>query len=156
MTSHWTLRIHPELIMLLVYGDLTRATAYFLFAVVSQARGTVRTEAAVCQSSGFLIQYGTETSGESTLEVIQCVHSINRPRLCRSCNCYALCLAGFPPSDTRHIGRTLPISLLYLHWRLPHTEPDGWPSFCPFRASLIDPREQSARCRYVPSGIDWR
>jgi hypothetical protein len=44
MMSHCILLIKSRLIMLLVYGDLTRATAYFVFAVVSQARGNVRTE----------------------------------------------------------------------------------------------------------------
>jgi hypothetical protein len=53
-----------RLIMLLIYGDFMRATWYFVFAVVSLAQGTVRTESSFCQSSGFLIQYGKETSGE--------------------------------------------------------------------------------------------
>jgi G protein-coupled receptor GPR1 len=50
--------------MLLIYGDLTRSTWLFLFAVISIARGRVYTHSAFCQASGFLVQYGTETSGE--------------------------------------------------------------------------------------------
>lgn len=56
--------IMQRLIMLLVYGDLTWTTWYFVFAVYSLARGTVRTAPIFCQTSGFFIQYGAETSGE--------------------------------------------------------------------------------------------
>jgi G protein-coupled receptor GPR1 len=51
--------------MLLIYGDLTVTTWYFVFAVYSIARGTVKTQSRFCQSSGFMIQYGAETSGKS-------------------------------------------------------------------------------------------
>ncbi|KAA8627531.1 plasma membrane G-protein coupled receptor [Pyrenophora tritici-repentis] len=57
-------RFRHRLIMLLVYGDLMRASWFFIAAVVMLVHGTVRTESAFCQSSGFLIQYGTETSGK--------------------------------------------------------------------------------------------
>lgn len=50
--------------MLLVYGDLTRSIGYFVFAVYSLARGTVKSESNFCQASGWFIQYGAETSGE--------------------------------------------------------------------------------------------
>jgi G protein-coupled receptor GPR1 len=65
--SHWTLLIASRLIMLLLDGDLTRATAYFVFAVASQAQEAVRTKTAFCQLSGLFIKYGTETSGKSTI-----------------------------------------------------------------------------------------
>jgi G protein-coupled receptor GPR1 len=50
--------------MMLVFGDLIRTSWFFVAAVVMLARGTVKTSSSFCQSSGFLIQYGTETSGE--------------------------------------------------------------------------------------------
>lgn len=53
-----------RLIMLLLYGDLTRATWYFIFAAVSLGQGTTETRSTFCQSSGFLMQYGETTSGE--------------------------------------------------------------------------------------------
>jgi len=49
--------------MLLVYGDLMRGSWFFIAAVVMLINGTVRTESAFCQASGFFIQYGAETSG---------------------------------------------------------------------------------------------
>jgi G protein-coupled receptor GPR1 len=49
--------------MLLIYGDLMRASWLFIFAIVSIARGTVTTYSSFCQASGFLVQYGMETSG---------------------------------------------------------------------------------------------
>ncbi|KAF2829267.1 hypothetical protein CC86DRAFT_403913 [Ophiobolus disseminans] len=62
-----------RLIMLLVYGDLTRSVWYFVFAVFSLARGTVKTETNFCQASGFFIQYGAETSDYAVL--VMAVHS---------------------------------------------------------------------------------
>jgi putative hemolysin len=53
-----------RLIMVLLYGNLMKATWYFIFAVVSMARGMINTESSFCQASGFLVQYGTETSGQ--------------------------------------------------------------------------------------------
>jgi len=50
--------------MLLVYGDLIKATSLFLLALVSLTRGTLRTESPVCQAGGFFLQFGTETAGE--------------------------------------------------------------------------------------------
>lgn len=50
--------------MLLIYGDVMRSAWYFIFSAYSLANGTVATDTAFCQSSGFLVQYGTETSGE--------------------------------------------------------------------------------------------
>jgi hypothetical protein len=55
--------VRQSLIMLLVWGDLTRNVWYFTFAVYSLARGTVKSESRFCQASGFFIQYGAETSG---------------------------------------------------------------------------------------------
>ena len=49
--------------MILIYGDLMRGAWLFVFAIISLARGTVRTGSAFCQVSGFLVQYGTQTSG---------------------------------------------------------------------------------------------
>jgi G protein-coupled receptor GPR1 len=53
-----------RLIMLLLYGDLTRATWYLVFAAVSLGQGTVKTKSSFCQGSGFFMQYGETTSGE--------------------------------------------------------------------------------------------
>ncbi|CAO2654850.1 Nn.00g115830.m01.CDS01 [Neocucurbitaria sp. VM-36] len=62
-------RFRHRLIMLLVYGDLMRATWFFVFAVITLSRGAVRTQSSFCQSSGFLIQYGTETSDYAVLVI---------------------------------------------------------------------------------------
>jgi G protein-coupled receptor GPR1 len=51
--------------MLLIYGDVMKASWLFLFAVVSLGQGTVHTRSSFCQASGFLVQYGTETSGRT-------------------------------------------------------------------------------------------
>lgn len=56
--------------MLLIYGDLTRATWYFIFAIASFRGGAILTQSPFCQASGFLIQYGTETSGLKSTENI--------------------------------------------------------------------------------------
>jgi hypothetical protein len=53
-----------RLIVLLLYGDLVRATWYLIFTSVSLGRGTVKSASSFCQSSGFLMQYGETTSGE--------------------------------------------------------------------------------------------
>jgi hypothetical protein len=50
--------------MLLIYGDVMRSLWYFVFAIYAIVRGTLKTESRLCQASGFLIQYGTETSGQ--------------------------------------------------------------------------------------------
>ena len=52
-----------RLIVLLIYGDLTRATWYFILAVASFQGEAIPTQSPFCQASGFLIQYRTETSG---------------------------------------------------------------------------------------------
>jgi hypothetical protein len=51
--------------MLLVYGDVTRSVWYFVFSIYTSVRGAVASESKLCQTSGFFIQYGTETSGTS-------------------------------------------------------------------------------------------
>ncbi|EFQ86956.1 hypothetical protein PTT_17753 [Pyrenophora teres f. teres 0-1] len=71
-------RFRHRLIMLLVYGDLMRASWFFIASVVMLVHGTVRTESAFCQSSGFLIQYGTETSGKmAELDFVQFLTAID-------------------------------------------------------------------------------
>lgn len=54
-----------RLIMLLIYGDLMKTSWLFIFAIVSIVRGTVKTNSSFCQASGFLVQYGMETSGKA-------------------------------------------------------------------------------------------
>ncbi len=49
--------------MILIYGDLVRGTWLFVFAIISLARGTVKTGSTFCQLSGFLVHYGTQTAG---------------------------------------------------------------------------------------------
>jgi hypothetical protein len=49
--------------VLLIYGDLMRATWYFIFSVVSFVNGIVESESSFCQTSGFFMQYGESTSG---------------------------------------------------------------------------------------------
>ncbi|KAL6710024.1 G protein-coupled receptor gpr1 [Coniothyrium glycines] len=66
-------RFRHRLIMLLIYGDVMRATWYFVYAGSALARGQVGTESAFCQSSGFFIQYATETSDYAGLVIA--VHS---------------------------------------------------------------------------------
>jgi G protein-coupled receptor GPR1 len=51
--------------MILIFGDAVKATFLFTFAMVSMIGGTVYTTSSFCQASGFLLQYGTETSGSS-------------------------------------------------------------------------------------------
>ncbi|KAF3042818.1 hypothetical protein E8E11_000123 [Didymella keratinophila] len=55
-------RFRHRLVMILIYGDLMRGTWLFVFAIISLARGSVRTGSTFCQVSGFLVQYGTQTS----------------------------------------------------------------------------------------------
>lgn len=52
-----------RLIMILLYGDLIRGFWYFTMAIYSFKRGAPQTKTAMCQVSGFFIQYATETSG---------------------------------------------------------------------------------------------
>ncbi|KAK3202930.1 hypothetical protein GRF29_154g1226769 [Pseudopithomyces chartarum] len=59
--------------MLLIFGDLMKAMWLSVLGVVSIARGTVATESAFCQASGFLVQFGTETSDYSVLAIA--IHS---------------------------------------------------------------------------------
>ncbi|KAK7178597.1 plasma membrane G-protein coupled receptor [Paraphaeosphaeria sporulosa] len=66
-------RFRHRLIMFLILGDAIRATWLFIFAVTSITRGTVPTQSSFCQASGFLVQYGTETSDYSVL--VMAVHS---------------------------------------------------------------------------------
>lgn len=54
--------------MILIYGDLMRGGWLFVFVIISLARGTVKTKSTFCQVSGFLVQYGTQTSGQSRPE----------------------------------------------------------------------------------------
>jgi G protein-coupled receptor GPR1 len=53
-----------RLIMLLVFGDVTRSIWYFVFSIYVIARGNIESESKLCQASGFFIQYGTEISGK--------------------------------------------------------------------------------------------
>ncbi|KAF9694339.1 hypothetical protein EKO04_007352 [Ascochyta lentis] len=66
-------RFRHRLVMILIYGDLMRGTWLFVFAVISLARGTVTTRSTFCQVSGFLVQYGTQTSDYAVL--IMALHS---------------------------------------------------------------------------------
>ncbi|KAF2736108.1 hypothetical protein EJ04DRAFT_575581 [Polyplosphaeria fusca] len=66
-------RFRHRLIMFLIFGDLMKATWLFLVAVYAIARGTVQTYSAFCQASGFLVQYGTETSDFAVLVIA--IHS---------------------------------------------------------------------------------
>ncbi|UPX18998.1 G protein-coupled glucose receptor regulating Gpa2 C-term [Ascochyta rabiei] len=66
-------RFRHRLIVILIYGDLMRGTWLFVFAIISLARGTVRTPSTFCQVSGFLVQYGTQTSDYAVL--VMALHS---------------------------------------------------------------------------------
>ncbi|KAH6614204.1 G protein-coupled glucose receptor regulating Gpa2-domain-containing protein [Boeremia exigua] len=66
-------RFRHRLIMILIYGDLMRGAWLFVFATISLARGTVKTGSTFCQVSGFLVQYGTQTSDYAVL--VMAVHS---------------------------------------------------------------------------------
>jgi hypothetical protein len=50
--------------MILIYGDLMRGTWLLVYAIIAIVRGTVGTPSTFCQVSGFLVQYGTQTSGQ--------------------------------------------------------------------------------------------
>ncbi|KAK7177547.1 plasma membrane G-protein coupled receptor [Paraphaeosphaeria sporulosa] len=71
ITIYWFCRMEKrfrhKLSLFLIFGDATKATWLFIFAVTSIARGTVPTQSSFCQASGFLVQYGTETSDYSVL-----------------------------------------------------------------------------------------
>lgn len=56
--------------MFLLYGDLTRSVWYFVFSVASIRRHVIPTQSPFCQVSGFLIQYGTETSGSYSVRIL--------------------------------------------------------------------------------------
>ena len=64
MGFRFFLLISKRLIMLLIFGDLMKAMWLSILGVVSIARGRIATESAFCQASGFLVQFGTETSGQ--------------------------------------------------------------------------------------------
>ncbi|OAG10152.1 uncharacterized protein CC84DRAFT_1084288 [Paraphaeosphaeria sporulosa] len=66
-------RFRHRLIMLLIFGDLMKALWLFLQAVVSLARGTIITESAFCQSSGFFVQFGTEESDRIADFAVLCI-----------------------------------------------------------------------------------
>ncbi|KAF2121470.1 G protein-coupled glucose receptor regulating Gpa2-domain-containing protein [Lophiotrema nucula] len=75
-------RFRHRLIMLLIYGDMMKASWLMIFAVASIARGTITTRSSICQASGFLVQYGTETSDYAVL--VMAAHSalqVFRPSL---------------------------------------------------------------------------
>ncbi|CAI6275947.1 unnamed protein product [Periconia digitata] len=66
-------RFRHRLIILLIYGDMIKTMWIFAFALASITRGTIYTESPFCQASGFLVQYGTETSDYAVLAIA--VHS---------------------------------------------------------------------------------
>ncbi|KAF2744209.1 hypothetical protein M011DRAFT_489065 [Sporormia fimetaria CBS 119925] len=66
-------RFRHKLVMLLIYGDVMKASWLFIHAIVSISRGTVYTSSSFCQASGFLYQYGTETADLSVLSMA--IHS---------------------------------------------------------------------------------
>ena len=76
-----------RLIMLLIYGDLMRASWLFIFAMVSIVRGTVTTYSSLCQASGFLVQYGMETSGTFAPFLKSQIPAKCIDRLLCSCDC---------------------------------------------------------------------
>lgn len=51
--------------MLVICGDLIRGFCFVVGAIVMLARGRVESTSAYCQSSGFFIAFGTETSGKT-------------------------------------------------------------------------------------------
>ena len=104
-----------RLIMLLIYGDLMRSTWLFLFAVISIARGTIYTQSSLCQASGFLVQYGTETSGQYSFS--DSTRNSDRVviyhRLCCSCHGNTQRASGFPAFNS--FSERRPVSLQSLH-----------------------------------------
>jgi G protein-coupled receptor GPR1 len=54
--------------MLLIFGSLLRSSWYLIFAAVSFAQRSMRTESPFCQASGFLIAMGTEMNGYVSLD----------------------------------------------------------------------------------------
>ncbi|KAJ9669566.1 G protein-coupled receptor gpr1 [Coniosporium apollinis] len=60
-------RFRHKLIMLLVLGDLVRAMWYFVHAIVSVGHGAISTSSPFCQTSGFMVQWGTEATAMQIL-----------------------------------------------------------------------------------------
>lgn len=61
--ARWLTPMLCRLIMLLVLGDLVRAMWYFVHAIVSVGHGAISTSSPFCQTSGFMVQWGTEATG---------------------------------------------------------------------------------------------
>ncbi|KAF1993705.1 hypothetical protein P154DRAFT_381170, partial [Amniculicola lignicola CBS 123094] len=68
-----------RLIMLLIFGDLMKATWLFLFAMVSIVHGTIRTHSSFCQASGFLVHYGTEMNYAVLVIAVHSAIQVFRP-----------------------------------------------------------------------------
>jgi len=50
--------------MTLILSDLFKDINYIAFSIVTFVRGNVSNQSGYCQASGFMIQFGTEVTGE--------------------------------------------------------------------------------------------
>lgn len=67
--------------MMLILGDWARSLWFVVFAVVSFRRGTIETHTRICQAAGYLIQMGTEISGQTALFLSVFEYRLNHYRL---------------------------------------------------------------------------
>ncbi|KAH6634978.1 G protein-coupled glucose receptor regulating Gpa2-domain-containing protein [Chaetomium sp. MPI-SDFR-AT-0129] len=84
-TLYWFVRMRRsfrhELVLLLIKSDFLKSAVLVLFAIVNLVRGTVHSDSAFCQVTGFALAVGIETSDIAVLLIA--VHSlmyIFRPR----------------------------------------------------------------------------
>ncbi|EOA87030.1 uncharacterized protein SETTUDRAFT_115758, partial [Exserohilum turcica Et28A] len=70
---YWFCRMEKQfrhrLVVILIYGDLVRASCYFVAAIATLVNAHVDNDSAFCQASGFFILYGTETSDFAVLVI---------------------------------------------------------------------------------------
>lgn len=101
-----------RLIMHLIFGDLMKALWLFLQAIISISLGTIPTESAFCQASGFFVQFGTEVSGKLEREQHPRHLLTLCRRLCCALHCCAQCVASVPTIEHSPLGRPVPLPAL--------------------------------------------
>ncbi|KAK0715186.1 G protein-coupled glucose receptor regulating Gpa2-domain-containing protein [Lasiosphaeris hirsuta] len=84
-TLYWFVKMRRgfrhELIMLLIQSDFVKSAAFVVFPIVSLLRGTVASDSAFCQASGFALAVGIESSDIAVLLIaLHSVMYIFRPR----------------------------------------------------------------------------
>lgn len=137
-SGHLTVLMPIRLIMLLIFGDSMKAIWLFMLGVVSIERGTIVTESAFCQSSGFLVHFGTEISGEQFCVFFQVVTDKFR-RLCGARDCNTQRASGVRTRHDHSLRWPLFVSLPSLYWRGCFSCHNGWSCFSQFSVGLHVP-----------------